>query len=294
MHAVIRSSPGFIVMAVDRIGKVTILETLGTGANSTIFKVRRDEDSKEYALKVVTIEDEEDKKFLDQAKHEVRVSHLLDHKNCIKVHCLETEGLFRVKKAKVLVEYVNGKTLDKAKLLGVPKLLRVFVQIADGLAHMHKKGVFHADMKPNNVMLSRANVKIIDYGLAWIKGESKDRVQGTPEYIAPETVNHKLINERTDMFNFGATMYRLVTLKLPPTIAPNADGLGMTAKLYDEMLVPVMQLNKGCPKALADIIHHCLQFDAHKRPERMSVIQGELDQLADEFGASEDPADWND
>ena len=73
-------------------------------------------------------------------------------------------------------------------------------------------------MKPNNILLSRsADVKIIDYGLAWIKGEPKERVQGTPEYMAPETGRHKLINERTDIFNFGATMYRLVTFRLPPS-----------------------------------------------------------------------------
>lgn len=277
---------------VDSIGKFSILETLGTGAHSTILRIRRDADNREYALKMVPIESEEDKKYLEQARHELAVSKLLDHRNCIKVHCLETEGLFRVKKAKLLVEYVNGKTLDRVKLLGVPKLLRVFTQIADGLAHMHKRGVYHADMKPNNVMLAKANVKIIDYGLAWIKGEVKNRVQGTPEYIAPETVEHKLINERTDIFNFGATMYRLVTLKLPPAITPNADGLGMTAEIFAEQLKPVRELNKGCPEELADLIHRCLAFQALKRPEKMSGIQGELDRLADQFGASEDPADW--
>lgn len=277
---------------VDSIGKFSILETLGTGAHSTILRIRRDADNREYALKIVPIESEEDKKYLEQARHELAVSKLLDHRNCIKVHCLETEGLFRVKKAKLLVEYVNGKTLDRVKLLGVPKLLRVFTQIADGLAHMHKRGVYHADMKPNNVMLAKANVKIIDYGLAWIKGEAKNRVQGTPEYIAPETVEHKLINERTDIFNFGATMYRLVTLKLPPAITPNADGLGMTAEIFAEQLKPVRELNKGCPEELADLIHRCLAFQALKRPEKMSGIQGELDRLADQFGASEDLADW--
>lgn len=281
-------------MAIDFIGKVAILETLGTGANSTIFRVRREADNREYALKVVPIEDEDDKKFLDQAKHELKVSRKLDHRNCIKVHCLETEGLFRVKKAKLLVEYVNGKTLDRVKLLGVPKLLRVFTQIADGLAHMHKKGIFHADMKPNNVMLSKANVKILDYGLAWVKGEAKDRVQGTPEYLAPETVTHKVVNERTDIFNFGVTMYRLVTLKLPPRITPGEDGLGTTEEIYAEQFTPVKDLNKGCPEPLARLIHDCLSYKAHGRPETMAQIQGLLDRLADEHGASEDPADWAD
>jgi serine/threonine protein kinase len=279
-------------MAIDSIGKVAILEPLGSGANSQIFRVRREADSREYALKIVPIETEEDKKYLEQARHELRVSQMLDHPNCIKIYCLETEGLFRVKKAKLLIEYVNGKTLDQVKLLSVPKLLRVFVQVADGMAHMHKKGVYHADMKPGNVMLMRANVKILDYGLAWIKGEVKDRVQGTPEYMAPETINHKFVNERSDIFNFGATMYRLVTLQLPPKIAPDLDGLGTTEEMYKEELKPVKSLNKGCPDELADLIHRCLAFKAHGRPDRMSTIQGELDHIADRFGASEDPADW--
>jgi eukaryotic-like serine/threonine-protein kinase len=149
-------------------------------------------------------------------------------------------------------------------------------------------------MKPNNVMLSKANVKILDYGLSWIRGEAKDRVQGTPEYIAPETIAHKLINERTDIFNFGVTMYRLVTLKLPPTITPNEDGLGMTPEIYAEQLKPVKELNKGCPDELANLIQSCIQFNALHRPEKMAGIQGELDRMADEFGASEDPADWAD
>ncbi|MFO0938128.1 MAG: serine/threonine-protein kinase [Gemmataceae bacterium] len=279
---------------ISSIGKVSILETLGKGAHSTIFRVLREEDSRDYALKVVPIETDEDRKFLDQAKHEIKVSQLLNHRNCIKVHCLETEGLFRVKKAKLLIEYVHGKTLDQVKLLGVPKLLRVFTQVADGLAHMHKKGVYHADMKPNNVMLSRATVKILDYGLSWIKGESKDRVQGTPKYIAPETVTHKLVNERTDIFNFGVTMYRLVTLQFPPRITPNEDGLGMTEEIYNDQLVPVKDHNKGCPQPLAELIESCIQFKATARPEMMSEIQGRLDRLADKFGASEDPEDWND
>ena len=281
-------------MSIDSIGKVAILETLGTGANSTILRVRREADNREYALKLVPIETEEDKKFLDQAKHELKVSQLLSHSNCIKVHCLETEGLFRVKKAKLLIEYVHGKTLDKVKLLSVPKLLRVFTQIANGMAHMHKKGVFHADMKPSNVMLSKANVKILDYGLSWIKGEEKDRVQGTPEYMAPETATHKLVNERSDIFNFGVTMYRLVTLKLPPPVTPSMDGLGMNEQIYQEQLKPVKELNKGCPDELAIIIHNCMSFKAHLRPEKMSQIQGQLDSLADQFGASEDPDDWTD
>jgi serine/threonine protein kinase len=190
-------------MAIDTIGKFKVLATLGAGAHSSILHVRREDDGKEYALKVVSIEGEEDKKFLEQAEHELRVGKLLNHPNLVKVHCLELEkglfGLGAVKKARLLIEYVKGETLDQVKLIKPAKLLRIFQQIAAGLAHMHQKGVLHADLKPNNVMVGRGGVvKILDYGLAWIRGEPKNRVQGTPEYMAPETASHKMVNERTN------------------------------------------------------------------------------------------------
>ena len=127
---------------IDTIGKFQVLGTLGAGAHSSILHVRREADGKEYALKVVPIDGEEDKKYLEQAKHEFRVAQMLDHPNLVKVYCLETESdwLFRVKKAKLLIEYVNGKTLDKVPLLTMPKLLQVFEKVAAGLVHMHSRG----------------------------------------------------------------------------------------------------------------------------------------------------------
>jgi eukaryotic-like serine/threonine-protein kinase len=285
-------------MAIDTIGKFTVLDTLGSGAHSSILHIRRDEDSKEYALKLVPIDDKDDRKYLEQAKHEFRVGQMLNHPNLVKVHALETEsGWFTgPKKAKLLLEYVPGKTMDKIPLLRMAKLIRVFERIADGLTHMHKQGVFHADLKPNNLIYERAaRVKVIDYGLAWLKGEGKDRVQGTPEYMAPETVEHKLVSERTDIYNFGATMYRLTTLQLPPCWVTGETALPMTRAIFKDQLKPVQVLNPLIPEPLADLIHHCLQPNALKRPERMSHVQGTLDQLADEAAAKlSDPGELED
>lgn len=281
----------------DKIGKFSVVQTLGSGAHSSILHVRRDEDGKDYALKMVPIDGKEDHKYLEQAKHEYRVGQMLSHPNLVKVHCLEVEqGWFSgPKKAKLLIEYVPGTTMDRLPLLRLAKMIRVFERIADGLTHMHKQGVVHADMKPNNLILGRGTaVKVLDYGLAWIKGEPKDRVQGTPEYIAPETVAHKLVNERTDIYNFGATMYRLATLQLPPSCVPLAEGLKMTEKWFREQFKPVRQCNPMIPAALADLIEQCLSFKATNRPERMSEVQGVLDQLADEAAAKCDPADLED
>ena len=226
------------------IGSFQILSELGKGAHSTIYHIRRHSDSKHFALKVVPILEREDAKYLEQAQHEFRVAKLLDHVNLIKVYALETQRdwFFRVRKAHLLIEFVNGKTLDQAPKLPVPWLAQVFAKIAAGLVHMHRRGVWHADLKPNNLMLTKTGeIKIIDYGLAWIKGEQKERVQGTPEYMAPEQSKHKTVNDRTDIYNFGATMYRLITARLPPSTVSAPNSPGMSGKLSRSLLKPVQE-----------------------------------------------------
>src|SRR5262245_25275777 len=278
-------------MTTDKIGQFQVLGTLGSGAHSTILHVRRSADSKQYALKVVPLNSKDDLKFLEQAEHEFRVAQMLDHPNLIKIYYLETprDWLFRKRKVHLLLEYVNGRTLDTMKQLSVPRLVQVFVKVASALVHMHRRGVCHADLKPNNILLSRTgDVKVIDYGLAWIKGQAKGRVQGTPEYMAPEQAQRGTVNERTDIYNLGATMYRLVTGRLPPNTTATTEGVAMDAKVYQNLLKPVQELSPEAPPALCDLIHRCLAFQAQKRPERASEIQGALDHLCDDLVKSDD------
>jgi serine/threonine protein kinase len=267
-----------------QIGPFTILGTLGKGAHSTILHIRRTGDSKQYALKVVPLEDKDDLKFLEQARHEFRVAQMLSHPNLIKIYALETprDWLFRVRKGHLLTEYVNGQTLDTLKHLPLPKLAQVFEKIAAGMVHMHRRHVLHADLKPNNVMLSRTgDVKILDYGLAWVKGEAKNRVQGTPEYMAPEQAQHGMVSERSDVYNFGATMYRLLTFRLPPSVTASSEGVQMNAKTFDVLLKPVQEFNPQAPPRLDQLVRRCLAFKGQMRPESMAEVHDELKEIAE-------------
>jgi eukaryotic-like serine/threonine-protein kinase len=267
-----------------RIGKFQVVGQLGTGAHSSILHIRRSADGKSYALKVVPAGAPEDEKYVEQAQHEYRVGQMLDHPNLIKVYALEPvrDWLFRTRKMHLLIEYVNGKTLDTCPRIPLPQLVQVFKCVADGLVHMHRRQVFHADLKPNNVMLSRSgDVKVLDYGLAWIKGQGKGRVQGTPEYMAPEQAARGVVNERTDLFNLGATMYRMLTWRLPP-VAFGQD-IELNASAWVKLLTPVNKLNHEAPEELCDLVHRCLSFNPASRPERASEVQGVLDRLVDDL-----------
>lgn len=269
----------------DRIGAYQVLGKLGAGAHSTILHIRRSADSRQYALKVVPVTGPEDTKYLEQAKHEFRVGQMLNHPSLIKVVALETDRdwLFRVKKVNLLIEYVNGQTLDTFPRLSLPRLLQIFAKTAAGLVHMHRRGVYHADLKPNNIMISRVgDVKIIDYGLAWIKGEPKGRIQGTPEYLAPETASQSVVNERTDTYNFGATMYRLVSWRLaPPVMKP--DGQPVEKALWHKHFRKVQSYAPKAPPELCELIHQCLAFDSRERPARMGDVQTVLDELVEKL-----------
>ena len=275
----------------EKIGAFQVLGTLGKGAHSTILHVRRSADGRQYALKVVPIHGNHDLKFLEQAEHEYDVAQRLDHPNLIKVIAIEkirTLGFLSVREVRLLIEYVNGKTLDTFPMLRIPQLVQIFVGVASGLVQMHRRSVCHADMKPGNIMLSHTgDVKIIDYGLAWIKGENKGRVQGTPEYMAPEQVKQRVVNEKTDIFNFGATMYRLVTFRHVPLVVA-AGGVALDHNGWKSQLKSVREGSPQCPQALADLIEKCIAYYPNQRPEAMSEIQGALDHLADEVVTSED------
>jgi serine/threonine protein kinase len=272
----------------DPIGSFQVLGTLGKGAHSSILHVRRTRDGKQYALKIVPIDSKEEIKFLDQARHEFRVAQMLGHPNIAKIHSLEFERtwLFRVRKAHMLIEFVNGKTLDAVPRLSIPRLVHAFEKIASALVHMHRRGVYHADLKPNNILLSRTgDLKVIDFGLAWVRGEPKSRVQGTPEYMAPEQVKEQTANEQTDIYNFGATMYRLITWRLPPSAAQP----GMSSKLFAQLLEPVASYTPSAPPELCDLIHRCLAYKPAHRPQRSMEVFEELQTLVKSIVTS--PAD---
>jgi len=262
-------------MRVDKIGPFQVIRCLGKGAHSTILLIRRSADARQYALKVVPITSPDDLKYLEQAEHEFAVAQLLDHPNLIKVYALEKQRKWLVgpvHEVRLLIEYVNGQTLDTFKVLSLPHFVQIFAGVAEGLRHMHRRGVYHADLKPHNIIVSRTgDVKILDYGLAWMKGENKNRVQGTPEYMAPEQVKRRIVNEKTDIFNLGATMYRMITWRnIPPIVA--GGGVPLDQDNWNKLLRPVRESNPQVPAELANLIHQCLAYHAANRPEDAGAV----------------------
>ncbi|MGE3818219.1 MAG: serine/threonine protein kinase [Isosphaeraceae bacterium] len=261
--------------------KYRVVKPLGNGAGSTILEISdKTAGGKRYALKVVKRQDADDDVYIEQARTEYEVAQKLNHPAIARIYDLrQKRSWFRLSGVELLMEYVEGKTLDEIEAPDINQLLLMFCQVASALSHMHRRGVFHGDMKPQNIMLSKTGqVKLIDFGTCWIRGQNKDRVQGTPQYIAPETASEKIVDARSDVYNLGATMYRMFTGRFANQGIPKP---GETRKIP----APT-QLNKKIPAQLSELIMACLDLTPDKRPGSMFDIQHKLVEIAKSLGLS--------
>ena len=202
-----------------------VLARIGQGAASTIYAVQNPRTKQVWALKHVVRNSDKDVRFIEQVEQEHEVCSRLDHPNIRKVEKLiRNRKMFRVVDVVLVMELVDAETVDQHPPDDIKGTLDIFIQVARALAHMHERGFVHADLKPTNIMVDdRGFVKLIDLGQACEIGTIKKRIQGTPGYMAPEQAHRDAITERTDVYNFGATMYWLLTREVIPTAMPPSD-----------------------------------------------------------------------
>ncbi len=265
-----------------------VVRTLGTGAGSTILLVIDQKSGRRFALKVVRRQTDDDDVYVGQAQHEFEIAGLLRHPSILQIYdCRLKRKLFRTVGVELLMEFVDGRVLDELREPELPQLVLIFSRVASALGHMHGRGVAHGDLKPGNVMLSKGGeVKVLDFGTAWLKGQDKARVQGTPQYMAPEQARDRLVDERTDLYNFGATMYRLVTGRYANLALPIGALNGLAAKL--EKVAPPSQIVPTLPARLSDTIMACLRSSRDRRPTDMGEVKGQLDAVARSLGVAAD------
>lgn len=274
------------VMSQPRLSEMTyrVVNVLGNGAGSTILLISdTTAGGKRYALKVVKRQDADDDIYIAQARLEFDVAQKLHHEAIVKIYDLRVKRTwFRVSGVELLMEYVEGETLDEIEAPAIGQLVLVFNQVASGLAHMHRRGVYHGDLKPSNIMLSKSGrVKLIDFGTAWIKGQEKDRVQGTPQFMAPEQVAERVVDERTDLYNLGATMYRMLTGRFVQQGIPLPGETGMR-----KITSPVL-IQPNIPGPLNELILSCLELSPDQRPAGVYEVQKRLAAVAKRMGLAE-------
>ena len=195
------------------------------------------------------------------------------------------------------MEYVEGVTLA-ARLADGPLpldlALRVAIQIADALDHAHRQGVVHADLKPGNIMLTRDSVKLLDFGLAKLKARDDETpndatrterltevgsIAGTVPYMAPEQIEGREVDSRTDIFAFGIVLFEMLSGQRP--FAGDSRASLMAAIVAAEPPA-LSSLQPQVPAALERLIRRCLAKDPDDRWQTARDMAAELRWIAEE------------
>ncbi len=269
------------------IGRYRILEQLGQGGMSVVYKGLDTKLQREVAVKVLhphLAAREESRKRLDR---EARAVARLHHPNILEV--FDFSGADAAE-AYLVTEYIRGKTLRQflsEESLEPPEIAAMVVhEIAGALAHAHEHGVIHRDLKPENVMLRDDGVlKLMDFGIAkLLEGEEKmtmtGALVGSPAHMAPEIIEGEPAGAEADVFSLGTMLYLFATGRLPFTASNTTATL---RKILDCQYDDPRQLVPTCSDELAEIIGGCLvrapaqRFaNAAKLREPLAAWLGEL------------------
>jgi eukaryotic-like serine/threonine-protein kinase len=255
-----------------------VIECIGQGAGSTIYAVSHPQTHQLYALKHVIRKTQRDARFIDQLENEYEVGRQVAHPSLRRaLDFKQNRSLLRtVSEAALVMEMVDGIALDMQDNGPLPRLVDIFIKTAAALNALHDLGFVHCDLKPNNILVSpSAEVKVIDLGQAAKIGTAKQRIQGTPDYIAPEQVKLRPVTPRTDVFNLGATMYWSLTGRKLPTLY--TVGKGKNSFLVDAVIPSPHQLNPLVPETLSNFVMECTRTNPEKRPQAMTDVVRRLE-----------------
>jgi serine/threonine protein kinase/Flp pilus assembly protein TadD len=262
-----------------------ILEKLGEGGMGVVYKAEDIKLKRAVAMKFLpknlSVHTEERERFL----HEARAASALNHPNICVIHEIDEENdeIFLV------MEYVEGATLrewmrgrfgepEGYQKNGILEAVQIGIQIADGLAAAHDKGIVHRDVKAENIMVTEdGRAKVMDFGLAKLRGLSKltrtGSTVGTIAYMSPEQIQGIEVDLRTDIFSFGVVLYEMLSGRLPFQAEHEA------ALMYEIMNVEapsLTELRKGMDVDLDRIVNKCIEKNRDERYQSMREVGVDL------------------
>jgi Tol biopolymer transport system component len=283
----------------SRLGPYEILAPLGAGGMGEVYRARDSRLGREVAIKVLPADLAGNKERLRRFEREARSVSALNHPNIVTVYDIgASDGV-----SWIAMERVEGETLRALLGLGpfpLKRLLTCAAQIAEGLAKAHAAGIVHRDLKPENVMVTKDGlVKILDFGLAKLTGQSPDSTEltqsptvsagteagvvlGTVGYMSPEQARGESLDFPSDQFSFGSILYEMTSGKR--AFARGSSPETMAAVIREEP-EPLSAAAPGTPVPLRWIVERCLAKDPEERYASTRDLARDLIRLRDGLSA---------
>ncbi len=276
-----------------------LIERIGEGGMGAVWKAVDTKLDREVALKILPDSVAGDPEKLARFEAEAKAVAALNHPNIVTIHSVEEDNGTHF----FTMELVNGKTLADLippRGLETKRLLEIALPLTDALRAAHDQGVTHRDLKPANIMVdSEDRVKILDFGLArTIEEDSAPdpeeiptktlphtrEIQGTMPYMAPEQLQGKPVDHRSDLFAVGSILHEMATGQRPFDGETSADIIA--AILRDEP-TQIAELNPTAPSELGRIVGRCIKKDPQRRLQTALDLYNQLDHLKAEFESGE-------
>lgn len=250
-----------------------IIDFLGEGAGSMIYVGSDPITHQLYAIKHVVVKVEKDQRFVEQLINEYEIGTKVQHpalRRCLDLKLSKTL-LRKVTEAALIMEMVEGASCEARPPSDLSVLVDVFLQTAQALGALHSQDFVHCDLKPNNILVTPdKKVKIIDFGQACPVGSVKKRIQGTPDFIAPEQVRCEPVTIQTDVYNLGATFYWMLSGAKLPTLFTLKKS--KNSFLVADAIKAPHELNSKIPENLSNLVMDCCRISPAKRPANMQDL----------------------
>ena len=262
-------------------GRYQVIEELGKGGMGRVYKVLDTRINEKIALKLIRRDLCPDKETVERFSNELKFARKIRHKNVCQMFDLgESEGTHYI-----TMEYVSGEDL-KAMIrmsgqLGIATAIAVARQVAEGLEEAHKLGIVHRDLKPQNIMIDReGKARIMDFGIARsLKGQGITRagtIIGTPEYMSPEQVEGRDVDQRSDIYSLGVILYEMLTGRVPfDGDSPFTVGM----KIRSEIPRDPKEFNRQIPPDLSRLVLKCIEKDRQARYQDAREVDEELEKI---------------
>ena len=283
------------ILSGKRLGPYEILSAIGAGGMGEVYRARDTRLERIVAVKILPDHLSDRAELRERFEREARTIASLNHPHICTLHDIgHQDGVDYL-----VMEYLEGETLAerlKKGPLPLDQVLQYAIEIADALDKAHRKGITHRDLKPGNIMLTKSGTKLLDFGLAKLRGPqaavanlsalpteasgltAQGTILGTLQYMAPEQLEGKEADARTDIFAFGVVVYEMATGK--KTFEGKSQA-SLIAKILETDPPPISSLQPMTPPQLDRVVKTCLAKDPDNRWQTASDLCRELKWIAD-------------
>lgn len=270
----------------DKVDNYVILDSIGLGKTSIIYKVIDLDTHEILAMKMLTAHSKEFKDIVRRFNYEIQIMSSIDHPNVIKYY---NHGMHK-QCTYLVMEFLDGVNLEELIIargrISQELLLKISLDLACAIAEIHKNGVIHRDIKLKNSIYNPASgrVKLCDFGIAQLPDTQHitqdGTIVGTPIYMAPESFQGNKATKQSDIYSYGATIYHLAT-NAPPFVADNHSELYQ--KHFTDTPVSIESIRPEFSKKWSElVIRRCLDPIPERRPKNMDFVIKQLHKLEKE------------